>query len=208
MVQPLYTHPYQAQEMLVDQASVGLLASWAKLFILQPDEGEAIIKHRNLLPLGFWQQFDNSSRRAAEDWTVGNFSVSYPDDISAIAARAFGVMFAEDDLRTIPGIPARNMVLAPQPDAYDAAADSFAASLKRLQTAIPEVPTRQKKPVSPATLKSWWQLALTLRPADQWTTEEMRAFFNQCLPDKSVSRDQLREARGHQKSGPKTRAAE
>jgi len=73
--------------------------------------------------------------------------------------------------------------------------------------AAPRSAPRAQK-VSSATLSAWWELCKTLRPSNQWDADGMRAFFSQCLPDKSVTRDQLRDVRGKQKSGPKPTGAE
>lgn len=69
-------------------------------------------------------------------------------------------------------------------------------------------PSAEKKPVSDATLRAWWDLCRTLKPTDQWDIDELREFFDQCLPDKFASRDRIRQVRGPQKSGPKSQAAE
>lgn len=84
------------------------------------------------------------------------------------------------------------------------------AELASARAASSEVaPTNEAgAPASAATLNAWWGLCKSLRPADAWTMPELQAFFRRCLPDKSVSRDRLRDLRGKQKSGPKERAAE
>ena len=62
--------------------------------------------------------------------------------------------------------------------------------------------------VSEATLKAWWAMCLTMKSADQWTGDEMQAFFDRCFPDKLLSRDRRRGLREPPPSGPKRRAAE
>lgn len=99
--------------------------------------------------------------------------------------------------------------------AYEKAADAVTASLHQLGQAF-EAPDRaetppadmQRVPVSNATLRAWWELCRTLKPAANWSLPAMQAFFRQCLPNKAVTRAQLRDVRGPQKSGPKASAAE
>lgn len=110
----LYTHPNLAKAALIDQAAAGLLASRCRRFIYQPPDGAEPETHDHYdMPLGFWQQFDQTYRRRLEDWSIGNFDLSQVDDDSVTLARAHGVKFLDDDLRTLPGVPSRSAAPAP-----------------------------------------------------------------------------------------------
>jgi hypothetical protein len=106
---------------------------------------------------------------------------------------------------------------------YDSSSDAVLGSLEtlrqtlgraalspepNLEDAAPKTEPREKAPVSPATLRAWWDMCKTIRPAEAWTGDQMREFFDQCLPDKHASRDQLRGVRGKQPPGPKAIVAE
>lgn len=213
LLQSIYDGPLLAREALIDQAGSGLLASKTRRLIVSPPNSDPITNDNCLLALGFWQQFDVLGRRAVEDWTIGNFAVAYPDDINAIAARAFGVQFCDQEIRNIPGVPAYEAPPSPTTVAYEAASDQFTTALQRFAELAVEAKAQKpvavsRKPVSPSTLKAWWELCKSIREPAAWSADEMRAFFDQCLPDKAATREQLRDVRGKQKSGPKPRSAE
>lgn len=60
-----------------------------------------------------------------------------------------------------------------------------------------------KTVVSAATLNAWWELYKTVREPRERSDDDMRAHFEQCCPDKSVTRDRFRKVRGRLTPGRK-----
>jgi hypothetical protein len=55
--------------------------------------------------------------------------------------------------------------------------------------------TRDDAPISNATLRAWWAMCLTIRDAEAWSHEDIRAFYDRCFPDRFLSRDRQRQLR-------------
>lgn len=69
---------------------------------------------------------------------------------------------------------------------------------------MPSTASKSDPPISPATLRAWWTMCLTIKDSDAWTHDEIRAFYDRCFPDKFLSRDRQRDLRGSDaKRGPK-----
>ncbi len=154
----------------------------------------------------FWESgdaiFNRRSKSGGPDFSHACTGIRFdPDGIANMAAQ-----------KVIPANP-----LAPRTDS-DKAGDAFMASLETLKQLVDSAPAAPpqaelkaavtKAPASDATLNAWWSLYKTLREAHQRDDDDMRAHFEQCCPDKSVTRLRLRGLRGRQKPGPKANPAE
>jgi hypothetical protein len=71
-----------------------------------------------------------------------------------------------------------------------------------------EVRPDPSRPVSEAHLEAWWAFYRKVRAEHEQSEEDAIAHFDQCFPDKSVTRNRIRGLRGRQKSGPKAKPAE
>lgn len=204
---PLYEKPQAAEEAIIDLAGAGLLASWCKRWIMQPNDGaEPITSDDYLMPLGFWQQFDSAGRRAVEDWTIGNFSVSYPEEITDILARAFRVMFSEDDLRTVPGVAGTAKAVIPQPEP---AQEPDAVSVTAMR-AFPQLEKHAAqgadKPVPAAKLKAWFDAWKSLYPQELQNNDTGLEHARLTFPKNKVARERIRAIRDARTPGPKRSA--
>jgi hypothetical protein len=147
----------------------------------------------------------------ADFWRTGSIEILEGSNESV---RYFGVRFEPEGIsKLLPAPPVRVSPVPPNPwtalaqYGYGAPDD---APVEPLATNVPRTSesSAPKKPISEATLKAWWAMCTTMKPSDQWDLPAMRSFFDRCFPDKSVSRDRLRNVRPSPKSGPKAKVAE
>jgi hypothetical protein len=146
------------------------------------------------------------------NWPRSVFETENYDPIwGTTTTRAHGVQFRGDEIvvylrgdkakfETYWPIPADPLQV---PQATPLAGDAAGSKLIELEPDNVSLP-----PVSPATLAAWWAMCQTIMPSGQWNADEMRVYFQQCFPDKSVTRDRLRKVRESPKSGPKPNPAE
>lgn len=55
--------------------------------------------------------------------------------------------------------------------------------------------TRDDPPISDATLRVWWVMCQTIKHAEAWSHDDIRAFYDRCFPDRFLSRDRQRQLR-------------
>ena len=176
----------------------------------------------------FWETFKDPKSRAKTDWVAGDFETQAIEVGRTSGSfhynyeRLCGTKFRESDIRAMvtaddPAAPSLDVAPARlTQQEVDAAIVGIVARGPRIApsdslvaaTSEGQKSNEPKTPVSGATLKAWWEMCKTINPSEQWDSDSMRAFFVQCFPAKSVSRDQLRDIRGKQKPGPKPKVAE
>ena len=163
------------------------------------------------IPAKHWS---HQTGKSAAWWISGDIRCFIPSikgphyHIPSSAIRYYGVRFEADGIVGI----VRDTELRPAPldSATAVAVYGYQPHMMDLEPELesPLETGEPKRPISDATLKAWWGMCLTIRPTDAWNADQMQAFFDQCFPNKSVSRDRMRKVRPKPKSGPKAHSAE
>lgn len=203
-----------AKQAILKRLANGLIASAARDLIGRRGREEERFKFWRLGSIR-WQE--HPPNNVDTFWMTGDWETQIADPHRMGANTKLSmhdIRLRPSDLDAVPR-PRVAGETAPSPLLLADASDAFSKALVDAQRvfAVEEKPnaagvTVERKRVSDPTLKAWWELCKTLKPASQWTRDDMRDFFDRCFPDKSVARDRLRDVSGKQKSGPKTISAE
>jgi hypothetical protein len=201
-----------AAEALLHELGGGLIASKCRRRTIRRCDGSpgGRSDDNQVLDEEFWSAVSKGETRGDDDWRSGRFSATQLLGGDFHTVTALGVLVAEADVMGMDAV--RNATApppTPPPPSLPPRSAMNGPSAPPRPAAAPPAPVAvDRKPISSATLTAWWAMCVTMKSASAWTNPEIREFFDRCFPDKSASREQLRELRGKQTSGPKIKSAE
>lgn len=228
LLAPIYVEPESANRMLGVHAGAGLVRSsckrmtWKKAPNHEPLGGYL---DNTTVAAAFWEAWSDTNRKLLTDWGTGTFGAQQFLSGEWWHYHVLGTVFCEEDILALDGVPpkgptalqleqqahakdnAQAVTLVAQLRAQIAALEQAASAPQSLLPA-PDQAHGPKNPASDAALEAWWKLYQAVRQPHERNDDDMATHFDQCLPDKSVSRARLRTLRGNPKPGPKSPAAE
>jgi len=232
LLRPIYVEATSAQVVMVNYLGAGLVRACCtrmtskKALSAEPPGPD----YDNIfIPAQFWEALSDSNRKGFEDWGTGSFAAKqwHVAGKAWWLYRVFGVTFCEEDILAIKARSGVSGVaeawgteraqavqlvtqLRERIATFEQAAAVAALPAPAPHTApAPETAdAAPKKAVSEAALEAWWGLYQAVRLPHERNDDDMATHFDQCLPDKSVTRARLRTIRGKPKPGPKSATAE
>jgi hypothetical protein len=174
---PLYSNLASAQQVLVNYAGAALVRSRCLRVTGKKAKSHEPIEYSEdnvWIESAFWEAYADSQRRVYEDWGTGHFAANRWMTKEWWQYRVFGVHFAEDDIRVIPGI-------APKP----------APPPQPLYRAKRPAPSKRPDYVSPGELRPWFESYLL--HATNFRAGRVQAAAAAHFAPSFVSRDPIRD---------------